>query len=224
MTGIEAGMAMSGNLKNPSRSLPIGNITSLLFAGATYLILAIFLYRNVPTDILASDPFAVIDFARWRSLILLGIWGATLSSALGCLLGAPRMLQSFAEDGIIPEIFSQTFGKHGEPRYSILLTFLLSLILLMSTTIDQIIPILAMICLISYGTLNSVALFAEIINSPSWRPAVRVHLAGFFSRGAALPFCYVHDRFRLGLYGNSSRDCHLSCHFKEAGSGQLSGF
>ncbi len=175
MTGIEAGMAMSGNLKNPSRSLPIGNITSLLFAGATYLILAIFLYRNIPTDILASDPFAVIDFARWRSLILLGIWGATLSSALGCLLGAPRMLQSFAEDGIIPEIFSQTFGKHGEPRYSILLTFLLSLILLMSTTIDQIIPILAMICLISYGTLNSVALFAEIINSPSWRPAVRVH-------------------------------------------------
>ncbi len=136
--------------------------------------MSIFLYEYVPTAILASDTFAVIDFSRWKSLILLGIWGATLSSALGCLLGAPRMLQSFSEDGIIPEFFSKTYGSQNEPRYSILFTFLASLVLLMSTTIDQIIPILAMICLISYGTLNLVALFAEIINSPSWRPAVRI--------------------------------------------------
>ena len=50
------------------------------------------------------------DIALFRELILLGIWGATLSSALGALLGAPRTLQAMAKDRIVPKFLG--IGSH----------------------------------------------------------------------------------------------------------------
>ena len=174
LTGIEAGMAMSGNLRDPSRSLSVGNITSLLFVGCIYLALAAFVYHAIPLDRLLASPMALVNFAPFTMMVYFGIWGATLSSALGNLLGAPRMVQSLAEDDVLPERLAQGYGAHNEPRWAIALIFVAALFLTLFTTIDQIIPVLTMICLISYGTLNFVAAVAQLINNPSWRPRFRV--------------------------------------------------
>lgn len=174
LTGIEAGMALSGSLKNPSRSLSIGNIISLVFVAAVYLAVAIFLWFSFDQRHLAGNPSILIDSSKIPSLIYLGIWSATLSSALGNFLGAPRILQRIAEDNVVPEIFGRTYGKYKEPRYALVLVFSIALILVLTTTIDQILPILTMICLLTYGTLNVVAGLAELIGSPSWRPTFRI--------------------------------------------------
>lgn len=174
LTGIEAGMGLSGNLKNPSRSLWLGSLLSLVFVAAVYYGISLFLYTNTPLEDLKAAPMILIDISRVPNLIYMGIWAATLSSALGALIGGPRMLQSIANDGVIPSIFGRTFGKYQEPRFALALTFAISLILILFTTIDQILPIQAMICLISYGTLNFVAGLAELIHSPRWRPTVRI--------------------------------------------------
>lgn len=174
MTGIEAGMALSGNLKNPSRSLWIGCLISLIFVATTYAAIGSYLSLHYPKMALKSTPFLVIEISKIPDLIYLGIWGATLSSALGNLLGAPRMMQSMAEDGIAPNILQRTYGKHKEPRCALALTFIIAMALMLMTTIDQIIPIAAMICLLTYGTLNLAAGVADWIHSPTWRPLVRV--------------------------------------------------
>jgi len=175
MTGIEARMSLSGLLKKPSRSLYLGNLYSLLFAAFCYIGLIFFANWKIPHAVLLSDPFSFIDFARWPQIVYMGIWGATLSSALGSLLGAPYMLQSMAEDGIVPRFFGKLYGRLKAPRLAIALTYILVAILLFYTTIDQIIPMLAMICLVSYGLLNFVCGLAELMNTPSWRPALRTH-------------------------------------------------
>ena len=76
------------------------------------LSLSVFLaYRVVlPTD---QDPELLTNSARWPVLVLGGIWGATLSSALGSILGAPRTLQALAFDGIVPSVLGR--GRD-EPR------------------------------------------------------------------------------------------------------------
>lgn len=173
MTGIEAGMAMSGTLKKPSQDLTIGNFTSILLAASVYLGVALYIYQAIPISLLQSDPMILTEFGAFKSLIYLGIWGATLSSALGGMLGAPRMLQMMAQDGILFRFLSITHGPNKEPRYAILISYFLSVILLYCTSIDQIIPILTMICLIGYSILNLVACFCELINPPSWRPSMR---------------------------------------------------
>jgi amino acid transporter len=174
LTGIEAGMALSGSLRNPDKSLLYGNLYSLIFVAACYLLLCTFVYNFVPFPNLLSDPFALVDYARWPTLVRVGIWGATLSSALGCLLGAPRMLQSMAQDGILSEVFARVQGRNEEPRIAVAFTVLAGATIMLLTTIDQIIPMLAMICLVSYGMLNFVAAFCGITNIPSWRPAFRI--------------------------------------------------
>lgn len=190
LTGIEAGMALSGTLKNPSRSLSLGTFAALLTSGSVYMIVSLFLYFSINTADLQNDPLVILQFGPIPQLITAGIWGATLSSVLASIMGAPRMLQAIADDGITVEIFARTYGKNKEPRYAIGLTFLIALVLMLFTTIDQIIPILTMICLISYGTLNLVTGFAELINAPHWRPLTRTHWAVSFL-GAALCFSFM---------------------------------
>ncbi len=183
MTGIEAGMALSGSLKNPGKSLYRGNLYSLIFVALCYSGLTLFSALRIPHAILLSDPFSYVDFSISPKLVYLGIWGATLSSAMGCLLGAPRMLHSMAEDGIVFGQLRKVYGRMEEPRIALFVTYALVAFILYFTTIDQIIPMLAMICLVTYGLLNLVTACAELMNSPSWRPRMRTHwktsLAGF---------------------------------------------
>jgi len=174
LTGIEASMALSGSLRNPGKSLFYGNLYSLCFVATSYALLSLFIYFNVPFDNLLSDPFSLVDFSPLPALVRAGIWGATLSTALGCLLGTPRMLQSMSQDGIISSRLARTHGKQEEPRIALVTTVVIAGVLMLFTTIDQLIPMLTMICLVSYGLLNFVAAFSELMNIPSWRPTFRV--------------------------------------------------
>ena len=172
-TGIESGMSMSGDLKNPSRSLAIGTLLSVVAAFVLYSSMAYFLQSQVTPIILRSYPFIVFYLAKFGFLVMIGIWGATLSSALGSMLGAPRILQSIAKDGILPKFLSKGYGPTNQPRVATLLVFVTSSALAISVNINQIIPVLTMACLVSYGLINFVAFFEQFIKNPSWRPTFK---------------------------------------------------
>lgn len=176
-TGIDSGMAMSGDLKKPSRSLPIGTLGAVLFAYFLYLSIALFLSGNVSAPMLRSHPFIIFHLSKISSLVTLGVWGATLSSALGSMLSAPRTMQSIAKDGTLPKFLAQGHGPSNQPRTATLFVFAASLVLTLFTNIDQIIPIMTMISLVTYGLINFVAFFEEFIQNPSWRPSFRIHWA-----------------------------------------------
>lgn len=175
MTGVESSVSLSGDLRNPAKSLPLGTISALLVAYAIYMVIPMFLVSHVSLDVLASDPLIMQSIAKVPSLIILGIWGATISSALGGLLGAPRTLQALADDGVVPKIFGKTFGKALEPRLATLITCLLSLCGIYFGSVNIIAPVLTMICLICYGVLNFSAGFETLMANPSWRPRFCIH-------------------------------------------------
>jgi len=172
VTGIEAGMSMSGDLRNPSKALPLGTLASVLTAYALYTSVTLFLSSEVSSEMLRAHPFIVYHMAKFKMLILLGVWGATLSSALGSVLGAPRTLQALAKDQILPSFLAKGHGKSNQPRVAILFVFAAALTLTLGTNINQIIPIMAMICLVSYGLINFVTFFESFIKNPSWRPSL----------------------------------------------------
>lgn len=175
MTGIESSVSLSGDLRNPSKSVPLGTIAAVLVAYVIYISIPIFLVQHVSTERLANDPLVMQDVARFASLIVLGIWGATLSSALGGLLGAPRTLQALAEDGVVPGILGKTVGSSDAPKIATLVTFVIALAGVYFGTINMIAPLLTMICLICYSVLNLSAGFEALMENPSWRPRFRIH-------------------------------------------------
>ena len=65
----------------------------------------------------------LLKCARWPFLILLGVWAATLSSAVGSFLCAPRVFQALARDRLMPRVFGRGFGANDDPRLSALLCF-----------------------------------------------------------------------------------------------------
>lgn len=202
-TGIEAGMSFSGDLKKPSRTLPIGTIASVIFAYLMYLNVALFFSRNVSPEILCSHPFIIQYLSEYGFLVILGVWGATLSSALGGILGAPRILQAIAGDKVLPKFLAKGYGPTNQPRTATIIVFFLALILKMFTDINQLIPILTMACLISYSLQNFLAFFEQLVLNPSWRPSFKtpwiVSLAGCI--GCIMAMLMINPGFSFLVIG-----------------------
>ncbi|QVL56272.1 MAG: amino acid permease [Simkaniaceae bacterium] len=170
-TGIESGMAMSGDLKSPSRSLAIGTLGAVVTAYIAYVSLSIFLATEVPGDYLRSYPMIIYYVSKVGILFILGVWGATLSSALGSMITSPRTLQALAKDKILPSFFAKN------PRRAGILIIILATAMTLLTDMNHLLPILSMVCLMTYGLLNFVAFFETLLKNPSWRPLFKTPIA-----------------------------------------------
>ncbi|MCB1082348.1 MAG: amino acid permease, partial [Chlamydiia bacterium] len=170
-TGIESGMAMSGDLKNPSRSLAIGTMGAVVTAYLVYIALSTFLSMKIPSEVLKSHPMVIYYVSKVGLFFIAGVWGATLSSALGSLMTSPRTIQSLAKDHVLPHFFAKQL------KYPVIVVVLLTATLLLTTDINHLLPILSMVCLMTYGLLNFVAFFETLIQNPSFRPLFRTPMA-----------------------------------------------
>lgn len=175
VTGIEAGIAMSGDLKDPRRSLPLGTILAVVVGFVIYLAIPIAIFwHGVDQRTLLTDPLVMEKVARWGPPVLVGIWAASLSSAMGALLGAPRTLQALARDGLVPAFLGRGFGPTNDPRIATLVCFAIAVGGITLGDLNVIAPILSMFFLTSYGVLNLSAGVEELISNPAWRPKFRV--------------------------------------------------
>lgn len=174
VTGILAGVAMSGDLKNPAKALPRGTFAAVLTGYAIYMALCIFLWMAVEDKSRLLHPMIAGQVARWKGPVLLGIWAASLSSAMGSLLGAPRTLQALARDRILPSVLGRGYGRGNDPRLATALAAIVAALGLLMGNLNAIAPVLTMFFLTAYGLLNISAGLEELVGIPSWRPTFRV--------------------------------------------------
>ena len=177
VTGIMAGVNMSGDLKNPGRSIPAGTFAAIGISTVIYGVMTVMLAASVPRADLVADTFVIRDRALSSLLIYAGVICATLSSALGSMMGAPRILQAFARDNIFRwlDFFAKGSGKAGEPRRAIALTFLLAQAGIFVGDLNTVAPIITMFFLLTYGTVNLACFYEGRSNNPSFRPAFRLN-------------------------------------------------
>ncbi len=175
VTGFEAGVSMSGDLKDPKKSIPGGSIMAIAVGFTVYIILAFFLSYTVDAGFLnnTDGKAPMVEIARIKELVIAGIWGATLSSALGSILGAPRILQATAIDKITPSFLGKGSEKSNEPRNALLLTFALAEIGILIGELDVIARIVSIFFITTYGFLNISAAF-EKLTSTDFRPEFKV--------------------------------------------------
>ncbi|MCF7824618.1 MAG: amino acid permease [Candidatus Marinimicrobia bacterium] len=178
VTGIEAGAAMSGDLEDSKKSLPNGMLSAIGVSFLIYVIVAYFLDRFAEPEALISNTNIMMDISRWRLVLAAGILGATLSSALGSVVGAPRTLMTMGADKVIPfyRIFAQKTDA-GEPIYSIIFTAGAILLSLLLGDLNTIAPLLTMFFLITYATINLAVALQIGIGIPSFRPLFKVHIS-----------------------------------------------
>lgn len=178
VTGIMAGVNMSGDLENPGESIPKGTLAAIGAGYVIYMALPILLALRAGADLLVQDPLVMRRMAYWGDAILLGVWGATLSSAMGSILGAPRVLQALSRDGVLPAAFDwlgRGSGESDEPRNGTAVTFGVAILAVLLGDLNLIAPVLSMFFLTTYCVLNVTAGLEQILGNPSYRPRFRVH-------------------------------------------------
>ena len=202
VTGFTQGVSMSGDLKDPGRSLPMGTFMAVGISILVYFCAAILFAGVLPKEILIQDYNAMKRVARFNFLIDAGVVAATLSSAMASFLGAPRILQSLASDRIFPFLlpFAKGDGLLDNPRRAVLLSAAIALGTIGLGQLNLIAHVVSMFFLISYGLLNYATFYEARTASPSFRPKfkwfdMRLSLLGFL---ACLLVMMAID-FKIGL-------------------------
>jgi hypothetical protein len=178
VTGIMAGINLSGDLKNPSRSIPLGTFAAIGVGYVIYMTLPILLANRANALSLIEDPLIMRKMSYWGDAILIGVWGATLSSAVGSILGAPRVLQALVRDRVLPrwlDWLGRGSSEDDAPRHGTVFTMVIALVAVYLGNLNIIAPVLTMFFLTTYGVLNAVAGIEGILDSPSFRPEFKVH-------------------------------------------------
>lgn len=174
VTGIMAGANISGEIRSPERAIPNGTLGSVVVSTVVYCLLAIILAGCVPREVLLNNYLIMTDIA-WAPLIYVGIFAATLSSAIASFVGAPRVLQAVAKDGLFPVLtpFALGHGKNDEPWRGYGLTFIISFCFILIGDINQVAPLITAFFMTSYAIINFSCFAGAYSNSPGFRPSFR---------------------------------------------------
>ncbi len=192
--GIDAGIGMSGDLKNPRKSLVKGTFWAI---GVTFIlyILSAIVFSMMKKDILiggyqgnAPVPVLLTDIISYKDMfpsnvlgiiLVLGILFATGSSALSVFMTSPRTLQALAINDVLPDrlkFFAKDFRKNGtEPRYAIILSGILGLAIIWSGSINTASMIVGILFLVVYGWINGSAFLERASGNPGFRPTSKNH-------------------------------------------------
>ncbi len=174
VTGFTAGVAMSGDLSDPKKSIPRGTMYAVATGLIVYVLLAIGIAYFVDRETLLTDNNFLLKIAIYSPFVVAGIWGATLSSALGGILGAPRIIQAIANDKIIPRFLGKGYGASNEPRNALLFTFVIAEMGILIGDLDAIAEVVSMFYIAAYGFIN-LAFALESWASSDFRPSFSVN-------------------------------------------------
>lgn len=213
-TGMTAGVGLSGDLANPRRSIPLGILSATLAGMLVYLAVVWKLGTSAPASELAADQLIMGRIALWAPIIPIGLAMATLSSAIGSIVVAPRTLQALAADEVVRakgvnRFLAQGVGLANDPRNATLVTAALAVVFVLLGSVDLVARIVSMFFMVTYGALCAISFLEHFAARPSYRPSFRsTWWASLFGAVACLVLMLQMDlvfatlaiAFMVGLY------------------------
>ena len=192
-TGMTAGVGLSGDLKRPARSIPLGTTLATLSGMVIYIFIAWKLYTSASPDDLTSNQLIMSKIALYGALVIpLGLAASTISSALGSVMVAPRTLQALAMDRAFPvrplnRWLSRGKGEMNEPYNASLITCLIAFVFVAAGNVNAVAEIISMFFMVTYGSLCLISFLFHFGADPSYRPVFRskwyISLIGFLMCG-----------------------------------------
>ena len=179
-TGMTAGVGLSGDLRDPGRSIPLGTLAATIGGMVIYFFMAWKLAASAPPEALADTSRLVMADIAWQGwwVVPLGLAAATISSALGSILVAPRTLQAIAADKIFPAPAINTWiargkGENAEPYNASLITVVVAAFFILLGALDSVAEIISMFFMVTYGSLCLISFLNHFAADPSYRPRFR---------------------------------------------------
>jgi solute carrier family 12 (potassium/chloride transporter), member 4/6 len=177
VTGVLAGVSLSGDLEDPRRAIPLGALAAAATGFVVYMVVPIALSFAADTTALTENNLIWTQVAILGPVLIMpGLWGAILSSAFGSILGAPRTLQALSFDGLAPKVLGQNDAETGEPVLGLRLSGGIALAAaFLLPDLNAVAEWVTVFFLTAYGALNIVACVEALVGDPGFRPTLRVN-------------------------------------------------
>lgn len=175
VTGIMAGANMSGELKNPSRSIPVGTLSAVAFTFVVYLFLSLFIGATTTSFLMRNNFLFLMPINICPAFVGVGILTATFSTALSNLIGSSRVLEALAKDRVygtsLNFIISGTWK--GNPIAALLISWFLVECILLIGSLNLIARINSVLFMLAYMATNLACLGIELTGAPNFRPSFK---------------------------------------------------
>ncbi len=178
-TGMTAGVGLSGDLKDPKKSIPLGTITATFLGMIIYFFIIWKLSGSASPEDLVNNQLVMSDIALYGWILIpVGLAASTLSSALGSILVAPRTLQAIGMDQSFPIrslnwIVSRSKASTQEPTNATIITFVIALVFVSLGDVDAVASIISMFFMVTYGSICLISFLHHFGSDPSYRPTFR---------------------------------------------------
>ncbi|CAH0764721.1 unnamed protein product [Diatraea saccharalis] len=173
VTGVMAGANMSGELKNPARSIPMGTLTALLFTAISYVALSFLTAATCTRDLLRNNYIYLQPINVWPPFIAVGMLLAAFSAGLSNLIGASRVLEALAKDNIFGFILRPMASHSGNPVLAVIASWLLVQIGIMAGSLNAIAQVNSVLFMTSYFAINLACLGLDLASAPNFRPTFK---------------------------------------------------
>ena len=188
-TGMTAGVGLSGDLKKPSRSIPLGTTVATISGMIVYFFVVYKLALSASPDDMLEHQLIMSRIAIGGAIVIpLGLAASTISSALGSVMVAPRTLQALALDRAFPikrvnRWLASSRKTDNEPVNATLITSIIAFVFVALGDVNAVASIITMFFMVTYGSLCLISFLNHFGSSPSYRPSFKsrwyISLAGF---------------------------------------------
>jgi len=188
-TGMTAGVGLSGDLRKPSKAIPLGTTLATISGMIIYFFVVYKLAHSASVEDLLQHQLIMGKIAIAGAVVVpLGLAASTISSALGSVMVAPRTLQALALDNAFPSKrlnhwLSAATEKDNEPRNASLVTAIIAFVFVALGNVNEVASIISMFFMVTYGSLCLISFLNHFGSSPSYRPSFKsrwyLSLAGF---------------------------------------------
>ncbi|KAL1491135.1 hypothetical protein ABEB36_011777 [Hypothenemus hampei] len=173
VTGIMAGANMSGELKNPAKSIPRGTLSAVIFTLIVYLTMSILCAATSTVELMQNNYLFLAGISVFPPSVAVGLFTATWSAALSNVIGGSRVLEALAKDrifGILLDFVPKGTWR-SNPVIAVLLSALLVELVLLIGSLNLIAQLNSVLFLLSYLAMNVACLGLELAGAPNFRPS-----------------------------------------------------
>lgn len=141
--GIESSLTPSGEVRNPSRTVPRAIYLALALTTLLYILIQLVAQGTLGTARLGDNTVAPLAEAAGvflgnfgRILLLVGATISSFGYVTSDILNTPRTLFAFGRDGVLPKWFAHVHPRFRSPDVAIVVYAALALVLALSSSFE----------------------------------------------------------------------------------------
>ncbi len=195
--GLTKIASVAEEIKNPSRNIPLGMITSFIVVTILYLLVV-----TISVGILEPGVFKATDEpltvgARLfggtigANLLRIAALFAFFTTANAGLLSASRSPLAMAQDNLIPPVFARVDKKHGIPRVAVIFTGVLMATLLVALDLEKLVKVASAMQLLLFVFENISTMVMRMSKISTYKPTFKAPLFPWLNIISSVIYLYL---------------------------------